>query len=328
MAMTEHVERFSDEVYLAVPTASIIHYKKAMSDLFVRLPSDKMVKFAHKGESIDYERINRYGAKDVRVIYVFKNEFADLVNELVRGATAFGAGKATTDEKVGRFFNVAEALYCELLRLPLTEDSFSRAVTLTGEISHNIIHKPDFGKLIKSVIGMGDEFARHSTGTVVMANMLMVPMEWKNTKLVEPITMGAFFHDIGLKEIPEELRFKDRIEMTKEESQLWESHVGIGVQLLNTFNFLSPEALRIVQEHHEVPNGTGFPNRLRLDRMFPMAKVVSLANMLAQDIFDAGHDGKPFSIENLLKKIDYIYSVMYGQELAKAARKIFRKDEA
>lgn len=328
MAMTEHVERFSDEVYLAVPTASIVHYKHAMSDLFVRLPSDKMIKFAHKGETIDYERINRFGAKDVRVIYVFKADFADLVNELVRGAAQFGATRATTDEKVGRFFNVAEALYCELLRLPLTEDAFSRAVALTSEISHNIVQKPDFGKLIKSVIGMGDEFARHSTGTVVMANMLMVPMEWKNPKLVEPITMGAFFHDIGLKEIPEELRFKDRIEMTKEESQIWESHVGIGVHLLNRFNFLSPEALRVVQEHHEVPNGTGFPNRLRLDRMFPMAKVVSLANLLAHDIFDPNHDGKPFSVENLLKKIDFIYAVMYGTELAKAARRIFRKDAA
>jgi len=328
MGETQVAERFSDDVFLAVPTASLLHYPKSISDVFVRLPSERMVKIARKGDRLDLEQIGRFGAKDVQVLYVFKTDFADVVSELVRGASAFGAERrVATDEKLNRFFTVSESVYAELLRLPLSDDAFSRTLQVTSEIATQMQQKPDFTKLIKSVVSLGDDFSRHSIGTVVMANMLMVPMDWTAKKLVDPVTMGAFFHDVGLKEVPMELRFKDRIEMTRDEAQAWEAHVGIGVHLLNSLNFITPEVLRIVQEHHETCNGTGFPGKLRHDRMFPMAKVVSFANVLAHDIFDSSIHGEPFSMDNLIKKIDFVYSVMYGSELSKVARRIFRKTD-
>lgn len=319
------VERFSNEVFLAVPTVSLLHYPNAISDVFVRLTSDKMVKVAHKGEKLDVSQITRYGAKEVQVLYVLKQDFNNVVTELVRGAAAHSQKKIPVDAKLARFFTVAESVYSELLKLPLTDDAFSSAMQVTSEIASHMRDKPDFAKLLKSVLSLGDDFSRHSLGTVAVANMLMTSMEWTNKLLVEPVTMGAFFHDIGMKEIPEELRFKDRVEMNKDESQMWESHVGIGVHLLNSINFISPEVLRIVQEHHESPNGAGFPGRLRGDRVFPMARLVSFANVLSHDIFDASRDGKPFSVDNLNKKIDFVYNVMFGQDLAKAAARIFRK---
>ncbi len=327
MATVETPDKFSDEIYLAVPTASLLHYPHSISDVFVRLPNEKMVRISRKGEPIDMDRISRFGAKDVQVLYVNKADFTGVVTDLVRGAAIFGQRNIASDEKIARFFSVAESVYSELLRLPLTDDSFSRTLQVTSEISTNMQLKPDFAKLIRSVVSLGDEFSRHSLGTVVVANMMMVPMEWTTKKLVEPVTMGAFFHDLGLRDIPEELRSKERVEMNKEETQAWEAHVGIGVHLLSALNFVSPEVIRIVQEHHETPNGTGFPSRLRQERMFPMAKVVSLANVLAHDIFDPAHEGQPFSIENLLKKIDYVYSVQYGTELARNAARIFRKTD-
>lgn len=327
MSSVEPDDAFSDEVYLAVPTASMLHYPRALSDIFVKLPNQRMVRILRKGDPLDLERIGRFGTNDVQALYVYKSEFSDVVGDLVRGAAAFGQRNVTSDQKISRFFDVAESVYVELLKLPLSDEAFARTLQVTGEISANMQAKPDFTKLIRSVVSLGDEFARHSLGTVVVANMLMVPLEWTTKKLVEPVTMGAFFHDIGLREVPEELRTKPRIEMSHEEIQAWEAHVGIGVHLLNSVNFLAPEVLRIVQEHHETPNGTGFPNRLRQDRMFPMARVVSLANVLAHDIFDAPENGQPFSIENLLKKIDHVYSVMYGPELGRVARGIFRKTD-
>lgn len=325
MAAPDIVEHYSDEVFLTVPTASLLFYKNAISDVFVRLTSDRMVKIARKGEALDIERINRLGAKDVQSLYVLKSDFTDVVTELVRGASAHSQQKIATDAKLSRFFTVAESIYTELLKLPLSDDSFSRTLQVTSEISSHMQQKPDFTKLLKSVVGLGDDFTRHSVGTVVVANMLMVPMEWTSKVLVDPVTMGAFFHDVGLKSVPEELRKKDLIEMTKDEVQVWESHVGVGVQLLNSVNFITPEVLRIVQEHHEIPNGTGFPSRLRGERIFPMSKLVSFANVLAHDIFDPSDDGQAFSVENFTKKIEYVYGVMFGQELAKAAGRIFRK---
>lgn len=321
-------DQHSEETYLSVPATSILHYPNSISDVFVRLPSDKMVRIAKKGEKIDQERIARFGTKDVQFFYVLKSDFGNLVTELIHGATDFARSNSTTDLKLERFFTVAQSVYSEILSLPISPEAFARTMILATEIGDKMREKPDFTKVIRTVVSLGDEFSRHSLGTVVIANMLMVQMGWTATKLIEPVTSGAFFHDIGLKEVPSDLRFKERLEMNQDEIKAWEAHVGIGVHLLNSLNFISPDVLRIVQEHHEIPNGTGFPNHLRFDRMFPMSKVVSFANMLANDIFDhPAKDGKAFSVENLVQKIDYVYLVMFGSELARAARRIFRKDD-
>ena len=323
---------WSEVEFLAVPVASLIHRKTSVSDLYIRLPSDKMIKVAHKGGTIDHERVNRYGDKNVQHFYVFKSDFGDIVSDLVRGAEGLNQlSQVPADLRLVKFFNIAESVYAELLRLPVTDASLGRAMRLSQEISTSMREKPEFITLLKSVVGMGDEFTRHSMGTVVMANLLAVQLDWSSPKLLQPITMGAFFHDIGMKEIPRELWFKHRVEMDATESQLWETHPALGVKLLMGMPFVTPDVLRIVQEHHEYPNGTGFPGKLRLDRIFPMSKVVSLANVLAHDVFEStggeSGGGQAFSLETMLQKIDHVYSVMFGADLSRAARRIFKKDE-
>jgi len=319
---------FSEQEFLAVPMSSLIHRKLSLSDLFIRLNTDRMVKVAHKGGAIDVERISRFGEKNVQYLYVHRADFASIVSDLVRGAEGLShLSQVPADLKLTKFFNIAESVYSEILNLPVSDESLGRAIRLSTEIATTMRDKPDFSKLVKSVVGMGDDFARHSLGCVVMSNLLVAQLDWSSPKLLAPITTGAFFHDVGLKGIPEELWNKNRLEMTKEEAMLWETHPALGVQMLSSIGFITPDVLRIVQEHHELPNGTGFPAKLRLDRIFPMAKVVSFGNVLAHEMFDS-HPGKePFSLEAISQKIEHIYSVMFGADMARAARRIFKKDE-
>lgn len=318
---------FTEEEYLAVPVSSLLHRKASLSDLFIRLASNKMIKVAHKGGSIDVERIERFGEKNIQYLYVHRTEFASIVSDLVRGAEHLtGLTQVPTDLKIMKFFNIAESVYTELLNLPISDESLGRAIRLSTEISTSLREKPDFSKLVKSVVSMGDEFSRHSLGSVVMSNLLVTQLSWSSPKLLAPVTMGAFFHDIGLKELPEALWFKNRLEMNREEALLWETHPALGVKMLNSISFITPDVLRIVQEHHEVPNGTGYPGKLRLDRIFPMAKVVSFGNVLAHEMFDPVV-GEPFSLDRISQKIEHVYSAMYGVDLARAARRIFKKDD-
>ncbi len=320
-------KNFSDDEFLAVPVSSLLHRKASLSDLYIRLGTERMIKVAHKGGAIDVERIARFGEKNVQYLYVHRSEFSGIVSDLVRGAEHLtGLHQVPHDLKITKFFNIAESVYSELLNLPISDESLGRAMRLSTEIATNLREKPDFAKLVKSVVSMGDEFSRHSLGAVVMSNLLVAQLDWSSPKLLAPITMGAFFHDIGLKELPQELWFKNRIEMSREEIALYETHPALGVQMLNSIPFITPDVLRIVQEHHEIPNGAGFPNKLRLDRIFPMAKIVSFGNMLAHEMFDPNPD-QPFSLDRMAQKIDHVYSQMFTTDLARAARRIFKKDD-
>lgn len=312
--------------YTQVPKTQILARESAICDLYVRLLSGKMVKVAHKDSKVEPDRINRLSEKGVDSLYVLESDFSSVVRTLVKGVKQISESpKATNDIVVEQYFQVAEAVLTEVVQLPVNNESLSRAAEVSQEIAERLQHTDDLSKGLRMIFTLGEIFGRHTVGVVVMANWIGRQMGWTSARALYPVTMGAMLHDIGKRDLPPELMSKERINMSPEEVTLYESHPTRGVMMLKGFDHLSSDILRIVHEHHEIPNGQGFPNNLRGERMFPLARVVSLADVLAHEILDPLMAKKPLAIDAVLDRMDTVYKAMYGAELIKAARKIFQK---
>lgn len=325
--MGDEVHDVDEAQYAAVSTASLIHRKSALADLYLKLPSGRIFKIAHKNVMLDAKRLTSLNEKNVKYLYVKKADLAAIVSEFVRNAAALNKmDNVPVDLKAVKFVNLSETVFTELLKLPLSPESLTRATQFTKEMTVTMIQQPDFIKLFGTIITMSDEFAKHSMGCVLLSNLLAKQLGWESPKMLGTLTMGAFLHDIGKRELPPELLNKKRIDMTKEEVQLYYTHPNLGAQILSSVSTISTDVLRIVQEHHELPNGCGFPSRIRGERMYPPAKVVSLANTLSHDFFDFAIPPKKIDFDKVREKVDTVYATMYGAELTKALRNLF-KDE-
>ena len=87
---------FSEEEYLAVPMSSLIHRKAALSDLYIRLGTGRMVKVAHKGGAIDVERIERLSdGANVPADPSVATQLSAFVTAGIRGAMTSFANCAT-----------------------------------------------------------------------------------------------------------------------------------------------------------------------------------------------------------------------------------------
>ncbi|HEV2148586.1 MAG TPA: HD domain-containing phosphohydrolase [Longimicrobiaceae bacterium] len=92
--------------------------------------------------------------------------------------------------------------------------------------------------------------------------------------------MGAFLHDVGKTEVPEEILNKPG-RLTDEERLTMERHTVIGDEMLAPVEF--PWDIRpIVRSHHERWDGTGYPDRLAGEAIPFTARILRIA-----DIFDA-----------------------------------------
>ncbi len=92
--------------------------------------------------------------------------------------------------------------------------------------------------------------------------------------------MGAFLHDLGKTEVPEEILNKPG-RLTDEERAVMERHTVIGDEMLKPVEF--PWDIRpMVRSHHERWDGTGYPDRLAGDAIPLAARVLRIA-----DVFDA-----------------------------------------
>ena len=92
--------------------------------------------------------------------------------------------------------------------------------------------------------------------------------------------MGAFLHDVGKTEVPEEILNKPG-RLTDEERALMEQHTVIGDEMLAPVEF--PWDIRpMVRSHHERWDGRGYPDRLAAEDIPRAARILRIA-----DVFDA-----------------------------------------
>ncbi|HEX6912619.1 MAG TPA: HD domain-containing phosphohydrolase [Longimicrobium sp.] len=92
--------------------------------------------------------------------------------------------------------------------------------------------------------------------------------------------MGAFLHDVGKTEVPEEILNKPG-RLTDEERALMERHTVIGDEMLAPVEF--PWDIRpMVRSHHERWDGRGYPDRLAAEAIPYSARILRIA-----DVFDA-----------------------------------------
>ena len=97
-------------------------------------------------------------------------------------------------------------------------------------------------------------------------------------KVVDPVQLEAavYMHDIGMMFIPEPLWLKAG-KLTEEERLLLQEHPGYGAGLLERMPGWQ-EAAEMVRQHHETPDGRGYPGGLRGEQIGPGAHILALGD--------------------------------------------------
>jgi HD-GYP domain-containing protein (c-di-GMP phosphodiesterase class II) len=93
--------------------------------------------------------------------------------------------------------------------------------------------------------------------------------------------MGGLLHDVGKRKIDYNIINKASA-LTREEWEEVKKHPTYGKEVLEEVPAIPTETRKIVYEHHENFDGTGYPNKLKEDDISPLARIVSIA-----DVFDA-----------------------------------------
>jgi len=116
----------------------------------------------------------------------------------------------------------------------------------------------------------------HALNVMVLALILAKTLDMRCEE-ARDVGLGALFHDIGKTQIPDRVVLKTD-PLTTAEAALLRQHPELGARLAAGMGF--PEAVvRIILQHHEWCDGTGYPARLQRESIDPLARVVAIVNM-------------------------------------------------
>ena len=121
----------------------------------------------------------------------------------------------------------------------------------------------------------GDPMAGHAINVAVISLLLGRIFKLPEAEMMD-LGQGALLHDIGKLELPDRVRHGDMLRSATEQT-LYRDHVAHGAALARRMG-LSDGAATVLAQHHELADGSGFPQGLVQDRQSLPARIVALVN--------------------------------------------------
>lgn len=140
--------------------------------------------------------------------------------------------------------------------------------------------------------------------------------------LIEGIRIVSLLHDIGKIFIPTDILAKPG-ELSKIEWDFIKMHPEYGANIVKSIEF-PWDVSKIILQHHERLNGSGYPYGLKENEILFETKVLSVA-----DVVEAMSSHRPYrekhSIEETLDEIKKNSDILYDREVVNATLRVFKK---
>ena len=175
-------------------------------------------------------------------------------------------------------------------------------VDIADQIMRDIVSNADVMYNISYVREKSEAVFSHSINVSALSVLIGLKMKL-SMKRVHDIAVGALLHDLGIVYLPFSLQEVNYDECQEEEKRIIRKHVITGYSLLEHEKWLSSVSKDIILSHHERSDGSGYPMRLKNNKLRVETRIVALC-----DEFDNRVYGNLCRSDKIQVVMDYILS--------------------
>jgi len=153
---------------------------------------------------------------------------------------------------------------------------FNNIDKMAENIMDDLLNNKDVLLSLVDIRSMNNYMYSHSVNVAVISLIIGIALKLDRRKL-SSLCMGALIHDVGKTLVPKEIITKN-VELTPEETEISNQHTRLGYKYLADAYNLNSVSKLIVLQHHERPDGKGYPDGLSNDKIADLSKIVSIAD--------------------------------------------------
>lgn len=263
--------------FFEIRIASVIPGTPLQYDVYLYV-AGKPVLFRRRGDAVTSDRMKalfQHGGEKFLVPIDQRELYRNSLIEIVHNPDS-------STEMKGKFIKESAFLHVNDL---FTKKDVGHVVTEAESLVEEMVSflSSDI-EAVTSLMGLSrhDYYTyNHCVDVAVYSIVLARRIFGEDKNILMAAGLGGLLHDIGKRDIDWNVINKKGA-LTPEEWETIKKHPTLGRECLANVGSVPEDSRRVVFEHHENYDGTGYPSGLKGDEISNLARVVSIA-----DVFDA-----------------------------------------
>jgi len=270
--------------YTSISGDALLEGTEVEFDLFLRADagaSSNYVLYCRSGEDLSPERREELLSKHADRLCISTEDIDKYIEYQEKNLkTIVNDENKSTREKSGIVYQVATKVVADLLENPKSGKNMERVSEwVTNTVSHIIQDDNTFSTLL-GVSSHDYQIYTHSVNLSVLGLLFGKHLSFKEDELAR-IGSGMLLHDIGKLAIPLNVVNKPG-HLTGEEFKAMKKHPKAGLEILEHRSNVNVLSLKIVIQHHENYDGTGYPYGISGDDIHLFGRIARVI-----DVYDA-----------------------------------------
>lgn len=266
--------------HISIRVSTLRGDQKIEFDVFVKI-ADKMVHYLRRGDSFEGTRLNRFKEKKLKNLYILDTDEANYRKYLQTNIESAYDSKSTKDisTRAEIVQGDQQAKVEEVFEKPEDKVAYEGTKEASSKFVDFLSKNPQASSAVLKLENGDKNLAHHGVTVATFSIELAKSLGIVDPKQIQTITMGALLHDMGHHEtkINYTLPIKS---MTKDDLIIYRNHTKVGLEKIKNTQHFDPGVIKIISEHEECIDGSGFPNKLMENQLDPNSIIVATCNSM------------------------------------------------
>lgn len=316
-----HIEHWSKEKtaesnapndYVRIKTKLLIDISPLLSDIYARLSETKYIKVFQEGDVFDANDLARYAQqKKIEYMYLRTDKCQEFIHKYINFIEQhIRESKVMSVEEISFMHGSIHESVQELThKLGFTRDVQALAKSQVQLTIKSMGKKPSLKSIMKHLESRRGHYSTdHCFVVGYIACAIASHLEWGSEMTFHKLTLASFMHDISLTdetyidcETLDEVRARGG---SQEAVDMVKKHPMKVAEMIRQMSEIPPDVDSIVSQHHELPDGSGFPRGITARYISPLAMIFMIAHAITKELIQQPND---FNLHACLDRLGQKY---------------------
>ncbi len=302
-------------------------------NLFIRLGADKYIKIFHEDDTTDILDIKKYKSKGISYLYLERETAMWVINQIQNQISIFLKANNFRFVLRGASDTPQKRFEQKILRIDdevHVDKEFKETITQAVVKIRNLVEKETkVGHYLKNLKEKQDDYALFTQKmnlTSLISCLLAKQLDWISKTTMDKLVYASVLCDITIAVRPHLLSIssyhdfeKIKDTLSDEDQRIFLSHPkDAGSLIKRYFHTAPPDTDSLAIQHHEMPDGNGFPLGLKAEKISPLSALFIISNDFSYYFLK---DEDP-TVEDFILKANSRYDYVNFRKIVKALEKI------